>query len=183
MDLYLLHQPYGKVEEAWRALEEAKAEGRIRSIGVSNMSPRIWNEHVPGFDTLPAVNQVECNPYCQQRELRRMLDPLNVVIEAWGPLGQGRGDLLANPVITRIAEAHGKDAGQVVIRFKIQDGVVPLPKSARPERIRSNLDVFDFSLTDSEMEEMRGLDTGRAGWDVDAPGVGETLLEKYRIHD
>lgn len=183
IDLYLLHQPYGKVQEAWRALEEAKAAGKIRSIGVSNFTPKYWNENVPKFKTLPAVNQVECNPYSQQRELRKILDPLNVVIEAWGPLGQGRGDLLTNPVVLKIAEAHGKNAGQVVIRFEIQDGIVSLPKSSNPERIRSNLDVFDFSLTDEEMEEMRKLDTGKTNWDVDAPGLGESLMEKYKIHD
>ena len=183
MDLYLLHQPYGKVEEAWKALEEAKAAGKIKSIGVSNMTPKIWNQYVPKFKTMPAVNQVECNPYSQQKELRMILEPLNVVIEAWGPLGQGRGDLLVNPVITKIAEAHGKNAGQVVIRFEIQEGIVSLPKSINPERIKGNLDVFDFSLTESEMEEMRKLDTGRTGWDPEAPGVGEMLLAQYKIHD
>ncbi len=183
IDLYLLHQPYGKVEEAWRALEEAKAEGKIRSIGVSNMTPGIWREHVPRFRTLPAVNQVECNPYSQQKELRRILDPLNVVVEAWGPLGQGSKDLLADPVILRIAEAHRKNVGQVIIRFEIQEGIVPLPKSTNPERIRGNLDVFDFSLTESEMEAMRRLDTGRTGWDPEQPGVGEMLLARYMIHD
>lgn len=183
IDLYLLHQPYGKVEEAWKALEEAKAAGKIRSIGVSNMSPKIWNQYVPKFSTVPAVNQVECNPYSQQRELRKILEPMNVIIEAWGPLGQGKGDLLTNPVIARIAEAHGKNAGQVIIRFEIQDGIVSLPKSTNPDRIRGNLDVFDFTLSESEMEEIRKLDTGTGGWDPDQPGVGEMLLEKYKIHD
>ena len=182
IDLYLLHQPYGKVEEAWKALEEAKAEGKIRSIGVSNMTPKIWNEYIPKFKTMPAVNQVECNPYSQQKELRELLASQKVVVEAWGPLGQGNANLLSDPVIVKIAEAHGKNVGQVIIRFEIQEGIVSLPKSINPERIKGNLDVFDFSLTESEMEEIRKLDTGKTNWDPEAPGIGEMLLG-YRVHD
>lgn len=104
IDLYLIHQPYGDVPGAWKALEEAKLDGKIRSIGVSNMTPEIWNQFVPHFDTMPAVNQVECNPHFQQKRLREILDKNNVRLEAWGPLGQGNKKLLSDPVITEIAK-------------------------------------------------------------------------------
>lgn len=179
IDLYLLHQPYGDVAGAWKALEDAKKEGKLRSIGVSNMSPKIWNKWVPQFDTMPAVNQVECNPYFQQKELRKLTDAANVRIEAWGPLGQGSSKLLNDPVIVKLAEKYGKDAGQIILRFEVQEGIIVLPKSTKPARIASNLDIFGFSLTDAEMDEMRALDTGKGHHDPDAPGIGEMLLKNY----
>lgn len=183
IDLYLLHQPYGDVAGAWKALEDAKKEGKLRSIGVSNMSPKIWNKWVPQFDTMPAVNQVECNPYFQQKELRKLTDAANVRIEAWGPLGQGSSKLLNDPVIVKLAEKYGKDAGQIILRFEVQEGIIVLPKSTKPARIASNLDIFGFSLTDAEMNEVRALDTGKGHHDPDAPGIGEMLLKNYKVHD
>ena len=183
IDLYLLHQPYGDVAGAWKALEDAKKEGKLRSIGVSNMSPKIWNKWVPQFDTMPAVNQVECNPYFQQKELRKLTDAANVRIEARGPLGQGSSKLLNDPVIVKLAEKYGKDAGQIILRFEVQEGIIVLPKSTKPARIASNLDIFGFSLTDAEMDEMRALDTGKGHHDPDAPGIGEMLLKNYKVHD
>ena len=183
IDLYLLHQPYGDVAGAWKALEDAKREGKIRSIGVSNMTPKIWNRWIPQFETMPAVNQVECNPYFQQRELRKLTDEKNVKLEAWGPLGQGNTKLLSDPAITELAQKYGKAAGQIILRFEVQDGIVVLPKSTKPARIASNLDIFDFSLTDAEMQRLYALDTGRGRHDPDAPGVGEMLLKNYKVHD
>lgn len=182
IDLYLLHQPYGDVVGAWRALEEAKDAGKIRSIGVSNMNINLWKRYVSQFETIPAVNQVQCNPLNQQRELRATLAKVDVVLEAWGPLGQGNSDLLANPVLTRIAEEHGKNVGQVMLRWARQRGIVTLPKSTNPERIASNLQIFDFELTEAEMDAIRALDTGR-GHDPEAPGLGEMLLKNYPVHD
>lgn len=183
VDLYLLHQPYGDVAGAWKALEEAKKEGRIKSIGVSNMTPKIWKEFVPQFDTMPAVNQVECNPFFQQRELRALLDEADVKIEAYQPLGHGDGALLSHPVIVKLAEKYGKNPGQIILRSEIQEGLIVLPKSTNPERIAGNIDIFDFELEDSEMEEIRALDTGKGHHDPEAPGVAEMLLANYKIHD
>ena len=183
VDLYLLHQPYGDVAGAWRALEEAKAAGKVRSIGVSNMTPKIWKEFIPQFETLPAVNQVECNPFFQQRELRELLAKDDVKIEAYQPLGHGDSSLLTHPVITQLAEQYGKNAGQIILRFEVQDGLIVLPKSTNPERIAGNLDIFDFELTGAEMDALRALDTGKGHHDPEAPGVAEMLLQNYKIHD
>lgn len=183
VDLYLLHQPYGDVAGAWKALEEAKAAGKIRSIGVSNMTPKIWKEFVPQFETVPAVNQVECHPFFQQRELRELLAGGDVKIEAYQPLGHGDASLLAHPAITRLAEKYGKNAGQVILRFEVQDELIVLPKSTHPERIAGNLDIFDFALTEDEMDALRALDTGKGHHDPEAPGVAEMLLQNYKIHD
>jgi organophosphate reductase len=182
IDLYLLHQPYGDVINAWKALEDGQKDGKIRSVGVSNMTPKIWKEFVPHFDIMPAVNQVECNPYFQQRELRKILDANNVKIEAWGPLGQGNHKLLSDPNIVRLAQKYGKNAGQIILRFEVQDGIIVLPKSTNLGRMKSNLDIFDFSLADEEMSLLRSLDTRKGSHDPDAPGVGEWLLANYNVH-
>jgi diketogulonate reductase-like aldo/keto reductase len=182
MDLYLLHQPYGKVDEAWKALEEAKEEGKIRSIGVSNMTPKIWNKWIPTFDSLPSVNQVEFNPYFQQNELKEVLNPLNVKIQAWGPLVHGNTDLLTNQVILEIAEKYDKNAGQVILRFENQEEIIVFPKSLKTERIKSNMDIFDFKLNKEEMDKIRKLDTGKGSHNPDSPGVGERLINAFDVH-
>lgn len=182
MDLYLIHQPYSDVLGAWKAMEEAKKEGKIRTIGVSNMTPKIWNNFVPHFETKPSVNQVEFNPYFQQHELRKITDKDDVKLEAWGPLGQGNKDLLNEPVILEIAKKHHKNAGQVILRFITQEGVITFPRSVKEERIKSNFDIFDFRLTEEEMNEMRKLDKGHGSHNPDAPGVGEFLINAFDVH-
>lgn len=182
IDLYLIHQPYGAVGEAWQAMEEAKKAGKIRSIGVSNMTPKIWNSFVPKFSTLPSVNQVEFNPYFQQKELRKILDEKNVKLEAWAPLGQGNAGLLSEPVITELAKKYNKNAGQVILRFENQEGIIVFPKSTHKERIKSNMEIFDFELTEDEMNEIRALDKGHGRHNPDAPGIGEMLLKAYDVH-
>ena len=183
IDLYLLHQPYGDVAGAWKALEEAKAEGKLKSIGVSNMTPKIWKTFVPQFSTLLAVNQVECHPFFQQRELRELLAENDVKIEAYQPLGHGDPKLLAHPTVTKLAERYQKDPGQIILRFEVQDGLIVLPKSTNSERIRSNFELFDFTLSEAEMGEMRAMDTGKGNHDPEAPGIAEMLLNNYKVHD
>lgn len=183
MDLYLIHQPYGDVLGAWQALEEAKQAGKIKSIGVSNMSPKIYSELVPQFSTLPAVNQVECNPTFQQKELRKLMDKDGVKLEAWYPLGHGNRKLLENPAIVKMAQKYGKNAGQIILRFEVQEGFIVLPKSTNEERIAGNINIFDFELTADEMNTIRAMDTGKGSHNPDAPGVGDNLLRNYKIHD
>ncbi len=182
MDLYLIHQPYGTVDGAWQAMEEAQQAGKIRSIGVSNMSPKIWQQFVPNFKVVPAVNQVEFNPYFQQQQLRSLLAKQDVRLEAWAPLGQGNADLLHEPIITKLAEKYGKDAGQIILRFENQKGIVVFPKSVHEARIKSNLDIFDFQLTADEIAQIRALDKGKGMHNPDAPGVAETLLNAFDVH-
>jgi len=182
MDLYLIHQPYGDVPGAWKAMEDAKKEGKIRSIGVSNMTVKIWNNFIPQFDTMPSVNQIEFNPYCQRKEMRKIMADAGVALEAWGPLGQGNKDMLADPVIVKIAESHGKDVGQIILRFEHQEGAIIFPKSTNPKRIKSNMEIFDFELSEEEMNAIRALDTGKGCFDHDAPGVAEFLISNFDVH-
>ena len=137
IDLYLSHQPYGDVPGAWKAMEEAKAEGKLRSIGVSNMTPKIWNEFVPQFSTKPVVNQVEFNPFFQQKVIREIMAKDDVKLEAWYPLGHGDQKLLTHPLIGELAQKYNKNPGQVILRFEVQEGVITLPKSTNSERINA----------------------------------------------
>ena len=183
IDLYLIHQPYGDVPGAWKAMEEAKKEGKIRSIGVSNMTLKILNSFVRQFDTMPSVNQVECNPLYQQKEIRKLMAEHDVRLEAWYPLGHGDKPLLESPVITALAEKYGKNPGQIILCFENQEGFIVLPKSTHEKRIKGNIDIFDFKLTDEEMKSMEALDTGKGHHDPDAPGVAEMLLANFKVHD
>lgn len=182
LDLYLIHQPYGDVPGAWRAMEAAKKAGKLKSIGVSNMTPKIWQRFVPQFATLPAVNQVEFNPYFQQRPLRQLLAANDVKLEAWAPLGQGNQALFNEPVIQQLATKYHKDAGQIILRFEHQEGIIVFPKSVHEARIKSNREIFDFALNDSEMAQLRQLDTGKGQHDPDAAGVKEMLLSAFDVH-
>lgn len=182
VDLYLIHQPYGKVNEAWQAMEEAQQAGKIRSIGVSNMTPKLWKKWVPNFKVTPAVNQVEFNPYYQQRALRDILADSHVALEAWAPLGQGNQDLFAEPILNALAKKYNKNVGQIILRYEHQLGVIIFPKSVHEARIKSNAEIFDFMLTIDEMDAIAKLDKRRGMHDPDAPGVEEMLLNAFDVH-
>jgi 2,5-diketo-D-gluconate reductase A len=161
VDLYLIHWPVptrDRYVETWRAFVDAREGGQVRSIGVSNFQPDHLRRLVDETGETPAVNQVELHPRFQQAELRRVHDELGVVTESWSPLAQGQ--VLDEPAIVRIAEAHGKTPGQIVIRWHLQLGNVVIPKSVTPERIVENFDVFDFRLSEDEMSEIEALDAG-----------------------
>ena len=169
IDLYLIHWPVPKHDryvETWQAFIELQEEDLVRSIGVSNFQPAHLRRIIDETGVTPAVNQVELHPRFQQEGLRREHADLGIVTEAWSPLAQGA--VLDEPALTEIAEAHGKTAGQVVLRWHIQLGNVVFPKSVTPERITENIDIFDFHLTDEEMESIESLDAGeRIGPDPD----------------
>jgi 2,5-diketo-D-gluconate reductase A len=169
VDLYLIHWPVpsrDRYVETWKAFIGLKEEGLVRSIGVSNFQPVHLRRLIDETGVTPSVNQVELHPAFQQAGLRREHEELGIATEAWAPLGQGQA--LDEPIIERIAEAHGKSTAQAIIRWHLQLGNVVIPKSVTPERIEANFDVFDFHLSDSEMDEIEALDTGeRIGPDPD----------------
>ena len=183
VDLYLIHQPYGDVPGAWKAMEDAQKAGKIKSIGVSNMTPNIWNHFVPQFDTMPAVNQVECHPFFQQKQLREVLDTCGTALEAYFPLGHGDEALLTHPLVTALAHKYNKTAGQIILRFEVQEGFGVLPKSTNPQHMADNIAIFDFSLTDEDMVRMGSLDTGKGSHDPETPGMGDMLLNAYKVHE
>jgi 2,5-diketo-D-gluconate reductase A len=162
IDLYLIHWPVPSHDlyvETWQAFVELQSAGLVRAIGVSNFQPAHLERLVTETGVTPAINQVELHPYFQQAGLRHEHDELDIVTEAWSPLGQGLE--LRDPVILEIAEAHSKTPAQTIIRWHIQLGNVVIPKSVTPERIEENFDVFDFQLSDADMEAIRELDAGR----------------------
>lgn len=158
LDLMLIHQPFGDYYGTWRAMEEALRAGKLRAIGVSNFFADRLIDLCHNVDILPAVNEVETHVFHQQKELHAVMERYGIVHEAWAPFAEGRHDLFTNPLLVRIGEAHGKTAAQAALRFLIQSGVAVIPKSVRLSRMEENLDVFDFSLTEEEMEALRGLD-------------------------
>ncbi len=181
IDLYLLHQPYLDTVGAWRALEEFQAKGLLRSLGVSNFTVRFLDEFLPRVSTRPVVNQVECNPFQQQKPLRARMAELDIRLESGYPLGHGSAELLQNPVLVDIAQAHRRSVSQVILRWHLQEGFVALPKSSNPMHIRENLKL-DFTLSPEEMERIRALDTGKGYRNPEDPGIAEHLLENYKIH-
>lgn len=160
VDLLLFHQPYGEYVEGWRAMEEAVAEGKVRSIGLSNFPVHKIEQIMEVATIKPAVLQVEINPYWNQHALKAELAKIglgDVVFEGWYPFGHGDAKLLTEPVLAKIAEAHGKTPAQVILRWMLQEGDVTFPKTTNPQHIRDNFDVFDFELTDDEMARINAL--------------------------
>lgn len=170
VDLYLIHWPLpgmGLFVDTWRALIDLQAVGKVRSIGVSNFTARHIETLVESTGVLPVVNQIELHPDFAQPEMRAWHDARGIVTEAWSPLG-AHSDILSHPVIAAIAAGHGRTPAQVVLRWHVQLGAVPIPKSADPERMRQNLAAFDFELGADEMGALAGIDRGnRLGGDPD----------------
>ena len=160
LDLYLLHQAMGDYFAAWRALEGAYRAGKLRAIGVSNFYPNILTNFCETVALLPAVNQVELHPYFVQDDALKTMERYSVVPEAWAPLGGGRYQPFENEMLLRIAGEYQKTVGQVMLRWNVQRGAVVLPKSVHEERIRENIDIWDFRLTEEEMREIASLDMG-----------------------
>ncbi|MFD3457012.1 aldo/keto reductase [Streptomyces sp. NPDC058691] len=169
VDLYLIHWPVparDRYTDTWRAFEKIHSEGRARAIGVSNFQPAHLRRLMDESGVIPAVNQVELHPRLQQRELRAFHAQHGIATEAWSPLAQGA--LLGDPAVTSIADRLGRTPAQVILRWHVQIGNVVIPKSVTPERIRGNLDVFGFELTDADIAAIDALDNGgRIGPDPD----------------
>lgn len=163
LDLYLLHQAMGDYFSAWRAMEDAYREGKLKAIGVSNFYPNILTNFCETVEIKPMVNQVELHPFFIQTESLETMKYYGVQPEAWAPLGGGRYAPFENETLKAIAEVHGKSIGQVMLRWNVQRGVVIIPKSTHENRIKENLDIWDFELTAEDMEKIAGLDMGYQG--------------------
>ena len=164
IDLYLIHQPYNDYYGAWRALEELYAEGKAHSIGVDNFTQDKLADFLFWNKGKPAVNLVECNAFFQREDDRLYMESKNIQMQAWSPLAAGQGKLFENEKLCAIANTHNKSVAQVVLRWLVQRNIVPLVKSANPQRMKENLDIFDFALTDAEMQQISALDTERTAF-------------------
>lgn len=162
IDLMLLHQPFCDRYGAYRALEDAYREGKLRAIGVSNFYPDHFIDLASNVDIVPAVNQVEMHVFNQQTEAQKIMEEFGTHIMSWGPLAEGRNNLFSNETLTKTGNSHGKSVAQIALRWLIQRGVIIIPKSVHIERMEQNLDIFDFELTDEEMAEIATLDTGKS---------------------
>lgn len=158
LDLYLIHMPYGDSFNAWREMEKAYHDGKIRAIGVSNFSPDQVTNLTLFNDVKPAVNQIEVNPWNQQSATVKFNQSQNIQTEAWAPFAEGKHQLFTNPDLQSIAATHHKTVGNVVLRWLMQRGIVAIPKSTHLKRMQENIDVFDFELSDTEMKAINNLD-------------------------
>jgi 2,5-diketo-D-gluconate reductase A len=183
LDLYLIHQPYGDVYGAWRAMEELYREGRIKAIGVSNFQPDRVMDFIVHNNIVPAVNQIETHPFHQQIETQKFLQENNVQIEAWGPFAEGKNNIFHNDVLRSIGEKHGKSVAQVILRWLTQRGVVAIPKSVRKERMAENFDVFDFELSAEDLTTIATLDSKQSAFfDHRDPAMVQWIGTR-KIHD
>lgn len=183
LDLYLLHKPYGNYYAAWRAVERLYKDGRIRAIGVTSFSSERLQDLFLHNEVKPMVNQLETHPFFQQKEANDFLKREGIQHEAWAPFAEGQKDIFNNPVIKAIADRHNKTAGNVILRWLNQRGVVVIPKSVRKERMVENLDIFDFTLTDEEMQAMAALDEGCSPIYDDMDLATTRYIGTHRIHD
>ena len=158
LDLYLIHQPFGDVYGAWRAVEELHEAGRIRAIGVSNFYPDRLTDFVLHNRIRPAVNQVETHPFHQQTDAQGIMAEYGVQPEAWGPFAEGKNGLFTNDVLQAIADKHGRSVAQVVLRWLTGRGIVAIPKSVRKERMAENIAIFDFDLDGDDVAAIASLD-------------------------
>ncbi|WP_413723109.1 aldo/keto reductase [Sodalis sp. RH23] len=164
VDLYLIHQPYGDVHGAWRAMEELNQTGKIRAIGVSNFHPDRLADLMAFNKIPPAVNQVEVNPFNQQLQAVPWMKSRGIQPEAWAPFAEGRNGLFQNPVLTKIGAKYGKSVGQVILQWLYQRGIVSLAKTVRKERMAENINVLDFELNTDEMTHVAAMDTATSAF-------------------
>jgi 2,5-diketo-D-gluconate reductase A len=164
VDLYLIHQPYGNVHGAWRAMEELLQAGKIRAIGVSNFQPDRLADLMAFNKVVPAVNQIEVNPFNQQLHAAPWMQSRQIQPQAWAPFAEGRNGLFQHPVLTAIGAKRGRSVGQVALRWIFQRGIASLAKSVRKERMKENLDILDFELSQEEMVQIAALDTATSAF-------------------
>lgn len=183
LDLYLIHQPMGDYIGAYRAMEEAYEEGKLRAIGVCNFYPARLADLCETVKVMPAVNQVELHPFFQQENALALMKEYSVHPEAWGPFAEGNHGIFTHPVLCKIGEKYGKSAAQVALRWNVQRGVTVIPKSVHKNRMEQNMDIWDFVLSQGDMEEIARLDLGHSEIvNHDDPGFAK-MLHSMKIHD
>ena len=183
LDLYLIHQPLKDYVGAYRAMEEAYKEGKLKAIGVCNFYPARLADLCETVEVMPAVNQVELHPFFQQENALAVMKEYGVVPEAWGPFAEGNHGIFTHPVLTKIGDKYGKSAAQVALRWNVQRGVVVIPKSVHKDRMEQNMNIWDFNLSDEGMAEIAKLDLGHSEIvNHDDPGFIK-MLHTMKIHD
>lgn len=181
LDLYLIHQPYGDVHGAWRAMEELYRAGQVRAIGISNFYPDRVMVMIIHHSVVPAVNQVETHPFHQQIETQKFLQDNGVQIESWGPFAEGRNNIFQNELLLSLAKKYQKTVAQIILGWLTQRGVVAIPKSVRKERMVENFNIFDFTLDPLDMAAIATLDTGTSSFfDHRDPKIVKMLSEANR---
>ncbi len=183
LDLYLIHQPMGDYVGAYRAMEEAYKEGKLKAIGVCNFYPHRLADLCETVEVIPAVNQVELHPFFQQENALALMKEYGVVPEAWGPFAEGNHGIFTHPVLTAIGQKYGKSAAQVALRWNVQRGVVVIPKSVHKERIEQNMNIWDFQLSDEDMAEIAKLDIGHSEIVDHSDPAFVKMLHSLRVHE
>lgn len=162
IDLYLIHQPFGDIYGAWRAMERLYQEGAVRAIGVSNFSPERLVDLCMNHEIKPMVNQIEIHPFYQQGEAIKVMRDYGVIPQAWGPFSEAQRDIFHHNTLVKIAKKYGKTTAQVILRWHYQRGISAIPKTVHKDRMEENLNIFDFALTDREMESIAAMDIGHS---------------------
>lgn len=183
LDSYLIHQPMGDYYGAYRAMEEAYRAGKLKAIGVCNFYPHVLTDFCETVDIVPAVNQVELHPFFAQEKALEVMKEYGVTPEAWGPFAEGQHGIFTHPVLTGIGDKYGKSAAQVALRWNIQRGVVVIPKSVHADRIRQNIDVFDFELTPEDMAKISALSLGKSGIVDHTDPAFVKMIHSLKVHD
>ena len=183
IDLYLIHQPMGDYVGAYRAMEEAYKEGKLKAIGVCNFYPHRLADLCETVEVIPAVNQVELHPFFQQENALALMKEYGVVPEAWGPFAEGNHGIFTHPVLTAIGQKYGKSAAQVALRWNVQRGVVVIPKSVHKERIEQNMNIWDFQLSDEDMAEIAKLDIGHSEIVDHSDPAFVKMLHSLKVHE
>ncbi len=162
IDLYLIHHPFGDYYGAWRAMERLYQEGAVRAIGVSNFTPERLVDLCMNHEVKPMVNQIEIHPFYQQREALRVMADYGVIPQAWGPFSEGQRDIFHHKTLAKIAEKHGRTPAQVMLRWHLQRNIPTIPKTVHKERMKENMNIFDFSLTEKDMDTIAAMDIGHS---------------------
>lgn len=183
LDLYLIHQPYNDYYGSYRAMEELYKEGRIRAIGVCNFYPERLVDLCMNATVIPAVNQVECHPFFQQKKAMAVMKEHHVQIEAWRPFAEGQKNIFTNDILTKIAGKYGKTTAQIILRWNIQRGVVVIPKSVHENRIQENINIWDFTLSEDDMEAIAQMDLGHSEIIDHFSANTAKYLNEFKIHD